>query len=224
MKWTLKQIADKSGKSPDTLARTLRRWKQAGASVPGLNADTAVGLSDVLPDELAEHLLGGTDKPADTKPDTKPKDVRAPIPKPKPAFPALPALQGADVWRSNPITAAAITVLVLADGVSAAYIAFHGYDQHYSVLAAPFFFFVGLAVGYAAVKNALDYEGYSGDTWMAALGVYQFALHGACLSLFEFLGEGTSMEIGKYALAFSIPVGAFAAVAALRSQKKAARK
>ena len=219
---TLADIVRETGTKEDTATRSLRRWRDKGADVPGLSPELSVSMSAELSDDLADYLLekwgkGGQEDTADTVREAKPAAApkQQPAPRPKPVQAAGPR----GILQENPATAAALGMLILADGVSAAYVAWHGYNDQYATLAAPFFFFVGIAVGYAAIKNALDYKGYNADNWLIALALYQFLLHGASLGLFEFIAPGTSIEIGKWALASSVPAGGFGAVLALRSQR-----
>lgn len=92
-------------------------------------------------------------------------------------------------------------VFFVADGWSCGWIAYNRFDQ--SLTAAIMFSFIGLAVAYSSIKNAIDYKGKEGDGWLAGFGVFQSLLHACALGLFG----SWSSTIGAIVICIAIPAG-----------------
>ena len=99
-----------------------------------------------------------------------------------------------------------LSAFVLADAVASAWIAFNRF-QVFAAFAAPFFFVVGAAMGYSAVRNMAKCRGYEAGAWAWGFGLFQVALHVCAMGLLEFIKPGLSYTVGAAVIAIGIPLG-----------------
>lgn len=103
----------------------------------------------------------------------------------------------------------AASLVVLADATAFAWIAFNGYED-FKYIATVFFFFVGIAAGYASMWSVRKYRGDYEELMVMFLWVIQATLH---LSALKTFGPG-SYYVGKIVVGIMIPsAGAVLSVA-----------
>lgn len=193
---TVKEIAEKRGVKAPSLARTLNR------------KGFEVGVNDVVTMEMINALNG--DKPLQingTKNTNVPKNS-----KPKKAK----ASKKTGLFDNRIIVLVAASILIASDALSFAWIAINTYSQ-FKIIAGVMFAFVGMAVGYSAIKNIVSYDGWNGDSWAWGFALFQIALHLSAMQVFDEFGAN-SFFIGKIVISFGLALATAGLAVALRTK------
>lgn len=209
----IRELSQELGIKEESLQRNLRRWaaqpakafifERAGADPygldTGLNAELPAGLADSIRDFYREDKNGAPPAPAPDKP-SPPR----PAPKPKPA-PSRRQPGGANIIHNDTSALIFGAILIAADGMSCAWIAYNTYgDAKY--MAGLIFAFAGVAIGYAAFRNVTSYKGYEESSFAWAFGVFQFVLHLCAMQTLDFIHPGISHLVGKVVISIGLPL------------------
>lgn len=118
------------------------------------------------------------------------------------------------VFGTTLLSMVASGTIMMADAVAFAWIAWNGYEEFQHV-ATFFFFFVGMAVGYASIWSVINYKGSNEEVMVMVLWIVQAVLH---LSALGVLGA-FSYDVGKVVVAMAIPTGGSVLAVALKPRK-----
>jgi len=169
------------------------------------------------PEALKKALNGSSTPPEESKPSAKPK--KSPHKIRRARTEAKKKVRVKDISEGLPRLAAFI--IVLGDGVAAAYMVLKSYNE-LAVPAAILFFLIGAAVGYAAIRNIMKYEGFQEDAWAVGFATWQIALHLSALGVFEGVPHDTDLSffIGKIVIAVGIGLATPGLAVTMKNQKK----
>jgi hypothetical protein len=205
---TVKGLAKLVGISPGSMRKALSRKHQDQDWLLQVGKPSGFdhGVNDVLPGKVVKSILNERGKAPVKKSPDQPKSQPKPEKKVKPLTKKAPNPGiGWDLLTAG-------SVLVIADGAAAGWIGQQAYQNAWFLL---FFFPVGLAIGYAALKIVIEEKGKAKEwqkdpaqVWAWGFGVFQFLLHAAAFDLFAMPGTDLSFYVGKWVLAVAIPLGA----------------
>jgi hypothetical protein len=169
------------------------------------------------PEALKKALNGSAPPPEEPAPSGKPKKAAQGSMAARPEV--KKKVRAKDISEALPRLAAFI--IVLGDGVAAAYMVLKSYNE-LKIPAAILFFLIGAAVGYAAIRNIMKYEGIQEDAWAVGFAVWQIALHLSALGVFEGVPENTDLSffIGKIVIAVGIGLATPGLAVTMKNQRK----
>ena len=206
---TVRKLAQQVGISPDSMRKALRRKHkdQDWLAQVGKPDGFEIGVNDTLPQRVVAAILSERGKPVVKKNLTTEKKAPT-IRKSRTVQKRKPVQKikiGVDLFVAG-------SILVIADGAAAGWIGQQAYQNAWFLL---FFFPVGLAIGYAALKIVIEEKGKAekwqkdpAKLWAWGFGVFQFLLHAAAFDLFTLDVTDFSFYVGKWVLAIAIPLGA----------------
>jgi len=230
MQINLKDFAMERGVQPGSIVKALRR---AGVTNIGVN-------SDLTPDMLAKIQKSSTRaknipavkeavpaikqevKPVEPiiekvviRPSSTPKSyIERKAEKTNKAKPVKKQNTDAtqvDIFKNIYAKLVVIGILVFSDALCFAWIAWNTFPD-FQIIAAGVFAFVGIAVGYAAIKTIVSYNGWSGDSWTAGFGIFQIALHTCAMEVWGLY----SYPAGKIVIALGVALGTAGMAVALK--------
>jgi len=216
---TLRQFADANGLKATSLTKKMFRWATEG------EIEKAYGLNDILPEEVIEKIISGKE--------TAQKPILKPVKKPylNPVLPlTLPANhftlptdvptpqteETKSLFEDKPTIHFAAFILIAADAISCAWIAWNTY-QNFQLIAAILFGLAGMAIGYSAIRVIVTYSGFNRKAYAWGFGIFQWGLHLCAMSTF---GPDYSFYVGKVMISCALPISTSAIAVALKTTLK----
>lgn len=196
---TVKELAEKRGVAPASLKRNLDR------------KGFKVGVNDEVTPEILDAISKG--KPAKVN-GSAPVQINGTKSKKVSKISKGKRNEPTGLFHNKIIMLTAASILIASDAMSFAWIAFNAYVE-FSHVAAVLFAFVGMAVGYSAIKNVVSYDDYSGG-WASGFGIFQVALH---LCAMEVLGPD-SFFYGKIVISVGLALATAGLAIALKPVNK----
>jgi hypothetical protein len=228
---TTRQLAEQNNVQPASIARKLKRWHEKDI------LDTSYGLNDILPTDVIERILSDnratTTKTKTTtrqvltetvkeKETVKPEPLPVPIPVPPPIVETPtpiptpipePAKEMPGIFNSKIGLYLAAFILISADGLSSAWIAYNSYEK-FPEIAALLFGLGGIAIGYSAIRVIVTYNGWNNDNFAYGFATFQLLMHFSAMGVF---GEEWSYYFGKIVISFALVIATGGTALAIKS-------